>query len=241
VAQQSPGAASVVRRGFRMRMMHAVILGVGLGTAAAALWAAPAADCPPRRAALAEHFIRADCADCWRQRADAADAAPQWRFDWIVPALDAVDAPLAAAALPEAAERSVRAAAAPALPMRTAVGRLAPPRGARLTVSAGPAWHGYIGVQVDASGSWPKGSSVWLALVEQLPAGSEGSPAPRALVRSVAGPLPLPPSRSGFAQGHLHAMRWPEAAQPERLQPRGWIEAADGRILAVASPQCPLR
>ena len=44
-----------------------------------------------------------------------------------------------------------------------------------------------------------------------------------------------------FNVNHLRAMRWPDSAKPERLQARGWIETADGTMLAVASPRCPLR
>ena len=46
---------------------------------------------------------------------------------------------------------------------------------------------------------------------------------------------------AGRAKGvtHLRALRWPEGAKPERLQARGWIEAADGSLLAVAAQRCP--
>ena len=33
----------------------------------------------------------------------------------------------------------------------------------------------------------------------------------------------------------------PETAQPTRLQARGWIEAPDGALLAIATDRCPLR
>ena len=72
-----------------------------------------------------------------------------------------------------------------------------------------------------------------------LPAGSEANAGPRALVRSVAGPLPLDGAGRPTGTTHLRALRWPAGAKPERLQARGWIEAADGSLLAVAAPRCP--
>ena len=58
-------------------------------------------------------------------------------------------------------------------------------------------------------------------------------------MRSVAGPLPLDGAGNPQGMTHLRALRWPAGARPERLQARGWIEAADGRMLAVAAPRCP--
>ena len=59
------------------------------------------------------------------------------------------------------------------------------------------------------------------------------------LVRSVAGPLPLDGAKRPIS--HLRALRWPESAQPTRLQARGWVEGPDGRLLAVAADRCPAR
>ena len=221
-----------------MRIMHGLILGVGLLAAASAI-AAAAADCPPRDASLVEQFVSADCADCWRQGDDAADERAPRRLDWIVPGPGGADAPLSNAALPEALERVARSGIGTAsATQRLARSRLlAPPRATRLALGAGPAWHGYIGVQVDTAGPWPRGSQLWLALVELLPAGAEGNASARALVRGVAGALPI----GRGAGSHLHAMRWPESARLERLQPRAWIESAEGRIMAIASLACPLR
>ena len=202
--------------------------------------------------------MAADCADCWAaagsSRAGATAAAIGWRFDWITPATDA--APLALAALPEAAERAQRAGIPP--PPAGGQRQLGRPAAARLpglalAVASGPAWQGYFGVELKLQrgvpNSLPAGSSAWLALVERVPAGSEGSAIARELVRTVAGPLPLlgPPAAPGAASKasagapltHLRALRWPETAQPARLQARAWIEGPDGRILAVAADRCP--
>ncbi len=220
-----------------------MILGAGLLAAVAVCQPAGAA-CPAPGAPVVEHFIDAGCPDCW-----AADApAPQgaWRFDWITPGAD--DAPLSAAALPDATERLLRLGGAGPGP-RSQPARKLP--GLQLKVGSGPAWQGYFGLQLQlrtrgkaappggGQPAWLAGATGWLALVELLPPGSEVNNGPRALVRSVAGPLPL--DGAGRSQGitHLRALRWPTGALPERLQARGWIEAADGSLLAVAAQRCP--
>ena len=228
--------------------MHIHILGAGLWAAGAAFAAqavAPAA-CPTRDAAVVEQFISADCPDCWAAAAPVA-AAGQWRLDWISPT--SVEAPLSAAALVESAERAQRAGgpAPVAQQMLTTRSRLAPPpQRLSLSVAVGPAWHGYFGVQADIGGSAPPDSTLWLALVEAIPAGSDHSQVARELVRSVAGPLTTSgPAVTGKIRpktfNHLRAMRWPDIAQAERLQARAWLEAADGSLLAFASPPCPWR
>ena len=198
---------------------------------------------------MVERFISADCPECWSGNEAAAASAPAWRFDWVTPTPSGVEAPLSAAALVESAERALRAggpapaAPPPAVPPPASAHRPAA-RAAKspgLALAVGPAWHGYFGVQADVQGALPLGSSLWLALIEAIPAGAEGNPVKRELVRSVAGPLTLALPRGKAGIQHLQAMRWPDSAKPERLQARGWIESADGTILAVASPRCPLQ
>jgi hypothetical protein len=107
-----------------------------------------------------------------------------------------------------------------------------------LTVASGPAFNGYIGVQLDGRGRWPAGTSAWIALVESVPSGTDGTPVPRQLVRTVAGPLEPAELRSGERWRVLRSMRWPETAKPERLHARAWLERADGRIVAMAGERC---
>ncbi len=232
--------------------MHLFILGVGLAALASAAAAgaegrAGVRGCPAPQAAVHEQFIAAGCADCWSQTQGTAAGATAggggWRFDWIVPG--GADAPLSTAALPEALERLDRRGSPPPDDRQATVLRqpaAAPRPGLRLTVESGLPWAGYLGLQMTlhrtGRSALPAGSVGWLALVELLPEGSEGSPVARTLVRSVAGPLPLDSLRNGRGLSHLRALRWPETARPERLQARGWIEAADGRMLAVAADRC---
>jgi hypothetical protein len=223
--------------------MHPLILGAGACALAITLPSAQAA-CPAPQTLVQEVFMAADCAHCWSTPPSTRAGATGWRLDWISPTT--ADAPLAAAALPEAAERAARAGAASAVAAR--------PSALRLQVASGPAWNGYFGLKMTLqparAGSnragLPAGSTAWLALVELLPAGTDGSPGPRALVRSVAGPLPLD-GLVGLAAApspdlpvsHLRALRWPEGARPERLQARAWIEAPTGQVLLMAADRCP--
>ena len=199
---------------------------------------------------MLERLFSADCADCWglAQAAGgtASEPASRWLFDWIVPA--GADAPLAAGALPESAERLLRLGragpqgAADALPRQVLRATRQALPAAGLRVVSGPAWSGYFGLELRLASAKPSrlpaGSTGWLALVEQVPAGSDGTPVARSLVRSVAGPLALPAGPPSKPLTHLRALRWPAGAEPTRLQARAWIEGPDGTILAVAADQC---
>lgn len=197
--------------------------------------------CPIGNAPVTERFISADCTDCWAAAAGGSTPAG-WLFDWITPTPQGPDAALSAAASTEARERAERLGSTPPAAGESLVqpGRRSRPSRLVVQVQSGPAWSGYFGLQLDVRGKAPAGSSGWLALVEILPAGSEGSRIERHLVRSVAGPLAL--EGTGKPQGlrQLRALRWPESAQPTRLQARGWIEGPDGHIIAVAADRCNL-
>lgn len=178
----------------------------------------------------------ADCEVCW---AEPGPEQSGWRLDWITPA--SPQAAMAAAALPEAAERQARAQAqagpSPGSARGTAPGW---PRGWRLAAGSGPAWQGYMGLNLAlrpqrGAQPLPPGSTAWLALVEDVPAGTEGSAQARTLVRALAGPLPLDRRQ---ASAHLRAMRLAEASRPERLAVRAWVESATGQVLAMAADRC---
>ena len=199
--------------------------------------------CPRAGAAVIERFTSADCPDCWSAADVATAPAGAWSFDWIASTPTGSEAALAAAANTEAQERAQRAGGPSPTGAQTLTVRSTLPRapGLKLSVQSGPAWNGYFGLRLEARGRVPPGSSAWLGLVEMIPANAEGSAAERQLVRSVAGPLPLNTLRTDRVMSHLSALRWPETAQPTRLQARGWIEGPDGALLAIATDRCPLR
>jgi hypothetical protein len=195
--------------------------------------------CPPVHAAVVERFISAECAACWRDKNVEQPADAQWLLDWIVPSARGDAAPLSSAAPAEARGRAQRAKAEPGNG-RARVQRSAArdAGGLQLSVASGPAWNGYFGVQVDTGGRPAAGASVWIALVESVASGTDGSAVPRELVRTLSGPFKPAELRSGQPWQYLLAMRWPDTAQPARLRARVWIEDASGRIVAMAGERC---
>ena len=228
--------------------MHAWILGAAIAalssaavaTQPAVSSAAAAAQCPRESATVLERFIDADCASCWTSAAAPQPGANEWLLDWIVPSSRGDDAELSAAAPAEALQRARRALGKP-----PEAGITTPHRAQaradnalHLRVQSGPAWSGYVAVQLDGSGRVPAGATAWIALVEWVDAGTDGTPVPRRLVRTVAGPFEPMELRSGKAWQRLQALRWPATAKPVRLRAHAWIEQRDGRIVAMASERC---
>lgn len=203
-----------------------------------------------RSAPMTEHYLSADCADCWAAPArapvrdgPAAVASAGWRLDWIVPT-DAGDAAaLGSAAVPDAAQRLGRAGLAAPAGMQSLVVRdtIRPAPDTRMQLETGPAWSGYMGVRLTVRGRLPAGTQAWVALVEELDPGAEGSTQPRVLVRNVAGPLALHGKGAPARTVHLRALRWPDQALVHRVRARAWLEGADGRMLGMASDVCALR
>jgi len=189
------------------------------------------AACPaPAASALLERFIPADCDACWS--ADGIPAGAPFVLDWIVPSPRGDAAPLSAAALTEAASRAGALANDATLQRRQ---ELPPLHGLSFSVHDGPAWSGYIGLQmvVQRSGAaLPAGAVGYLALVENVRAGDDGTPIERRLVRALAGPFALAGARSKFE--HLVAVRLPIGAKPERLGAVGWVEVPSGQVIALA-------
>ncbi|MDD2925243.1 hypothetical protein [Rhodoferax sp.] len=196
---------------------------------------------------LLERFVNADCDTCWRDPATPAAVSGTLALDWIVPGSQGEDAPLAAAARRDAHLRL------------EALQRLRPDRqdsltsrvvawpDARLRVAHGIAFGGYVGASIELR--LPPGRKVsyplqaWLALVETLPAGLEGSVVARNLVRNV-----LQPTWNGHESlsnseqisfREFRAMNIPEGAQTTRLQVVGWLQDASGQLVMAAESACP--
>jgi hypothetical protein len=203
-----------------------------------ALAAAPAgATCssdglqPP--AGLLERFISADCADCWTGAA-VQPGTGELALDWIVPGRRGEDAPLAGAATRDALRRLL--ALRRDRPERT--GEVRHERGrpaGRLRVAQGPAVGDYVGTSIELRSPRPGGWSAWLALVEVLPAGTEGSQVERRLVRNLH-QIDWPPGAPRLSDSR--PMRIPEGARPERLRVVGWLEDASGRLREIAQTRC---
>lgn len=218
-----------------LSIRRATLLGAATAALSATATAAPTTCTPAQR--VVERFLPADCADCWQQPEARPLPGSTWMLDWIVPMGDA-GAALAAAALPEAAERRQMAAPTAHAAGTARVTRTLPASSAlRLRVTGGPAWNGYLGLELSSRGLPPVGATAYLALVEEIAAGEEGSPVARRLVRAVVGPLAL--NATGRRSTELRALRMPEGAKAERLRGTAWWVDAEGRIGGIVREGCP--
>ena len=197
----------------------------------------------PAPSALVERYLSADCADCWKQ--GQAPATGALALDWVLPGQQADDAPLAPVATRDAQTRL----AASTLPSPTArkARQTQLPNTATLPslrVAMGPAVGDYVAASISfapphEAGPW----SVWLALVQDVPSGTEGTPVPRLLVRNLL-MLALDKENllsvqesEGFRE--VRAMRFPEGVARSQLRVVGWIEDSLGRMDSIAVSVCP--
>ncbi len=231
-----------------MNKLSRLILGAALVAGLASIDARAQSYCSsdgvPRPTGLLERFINADCEACWSDSQTAAPRRGELALDWIVPGSRGEDAPLSAAARPEGLAR-VAALGRKAPLQADAVRRKASPGGRSLRVAHGLALNGYIGASIElkpgSGGPW----QAWLLLIETIPAGTDGSPVERNLVRNVLQPawdqstaLSKESQRRLF---ELRPMNVPDGAKPERLRVVGWVEDRRGRIVAAAQSRCEER
>ena len=191
--------------------------------------------------ALLERFINADCDACWAQ-AGPKPGPGELALDWIVPASKGGEAPLSAAA---SRDSTLRLEAL----QRSAPGTVDTARHVvqsalrGLRVSHGLPFNGYVGTSIALKSPPPGRWSSWLLLVETIPAGSDGTPIGRNLVRNAlqsswggAGPL----SKEELSRLYeARPMGIPEGATPSRLRVVGWVEDGRGRMRAIAQSRCP--
>ena len=113
-------------------------------------------------------------------------------------------------------------------------------------MARGLALSGYVGASIALKPVPTQGKArvltAWLALVETLPAGLEGSPVDRNLVRNVfQSTWKLPVKLSKTEQNHLfdqRSMSVAEGVNPDRLRVIGWLTDERGRVLAAAESVC---
>ena len=119
-------------------------------------------------------------------------------------------------------------------------------RGATLRVAHGLRLNDYLGASIELK---PIPAAVkkqrwtaWLALVETLPAGTEGSPVERNLVRNVfqtsweGSKKRLKTDQNRFFDAR--SMNIAPGAEPSRLRVMGWVENAQGQVMAAAQSRC---
>lgn len=204
-------------------------------------------DGQPKPTALLERFIGADCEGCWNDPATARPARGAVALDWIVPSARGDEAPLSAAARRDASDRLTalgRSAPQPAEHVQSTV--QATRMRATLRVAHGLPFNDYVaasleikpGSAVQRSGA----ATAWLVLVEAVPAGTEGTPVARNVVRNAFqrpwdGRIPLSKDEQTriFEQRSFYL---PEGTRAERLRVIGWVADAQGRVLAAAQSRC---
>lgn len=195
---------------------------------------------------LLERFINANCDTCWADPATPQAAAGQVALDWVVPGDKGSDAPLSAVAAREGLQRLEalrQAVPAQSLANTSPVKAI---KGATLRVAHGLPLSGYLGTSIELKPipAAAKGRqwTAWLALVETLPSGTEGSPVERNLIRNV-----LQTNWDGRKQlskteqnrfFDARSMSIAEGANPDRMRVVGWVENEKGEMVAAAQSRC---
>jgi hypothetical protein len=203
-------------------------------------------DDQPQPVQLLERFINADCESCWRDPATPKAGKNHAVLDWVIPGSKGEDAPLSAVASRDGLSR-LEALKTPA-PTEAMTSTL-PVKGLKnttLRVAHGIVLSGYTGASIELKPipAAAKGQQLtsWLALVETVPQGTEGTPVERNLVRNV-----LQSSWDGrkklskTEQNHFFESRSMSVAQgvnADRLRVIGWVEDAKGRVLVAAQSLC---
>lgn len=219
-----------------MRRLPALLLLLALAPAARALCTSD--DVPPPRALL-ERFISADCADCWPDPATPRPAAGTLALDWIVPSRKGPDAPLAVATSDDALARLHALRQAEPLRSSAALKPLGDPP-VELRLAQGAAFNDYVAVSISLKDPGREPWTAWLLLVETLPAGLEGSPVERNLVRKVFRPdWSRVVGRAPGPLAETRTMQIPEGARPERLRLVAVLQDAHGRIRGIRRTECP--
>jgi hypothetical protein len=224
-------------------------------------------DKQPAPTAILERFISADCDACWAAGSLPQPSKNQTSLDWIVPSPRGDEAALSAAAINDAMSRlqdlKLNWTAADAKMQTSAVQTITQAKAAsNVRVAHGLPFNGYIGTSIAftpsaalrASALQPKKLTpinhstqvlAYLVLVETLPAGAEGSNIERNLVRNVlVTPWDLQaqlakPRQNGFKPlFESRPLSLPQGVNPDRLKVIGWVQDAQGKILAAAQSRC---
>lgn len=208
-----------------------------------------ASDGQPKPLRLMERFTNADCADCWRDPATTKAPPGTAVLDWVLPGSQGDDAPLSAVASRDATFRLETLSLG--MPRTTSIQTTATTldpglKRSELRVARGLALAGYVGASIQLKPAPAKGKvtsvTAWLALVETLPMGLEGSPVERNLVRNVFQSSwnlgKKPPSSAQNRWFDQRSMGVADSVNPDRLKVIGWLADDRGRILAMSQSAC---
>ena len=218
-----------------VRTLAAALVCAGLTNASAQALSC-SNDGRPQPAALLERFMDAGCHDCWQDARAPQPPKGAAVLDWVLPSELGDEASLSAVALPESHDRQL-ALKRPDAPLPDS--HLTRPQSRHaLRVVQGFVVNGYLGAKLSYRPPSAQPYTAWLLLVETLPAGTEGSPVARQLVRAAAELRPATRNGRPAALNETRALRVPEGAQHERLRLLGWVEDAQGRMRALAQTHC---
>ncbi len=207
-----------------------------------------ASDGQPRPTQLLERFINADCDSCWSDPATPTTGAGQLALDWVVPGGKGDDAPMSAIATRDAL---ARLESLKKRPPAASSAQMQPVRGmgaTTLRVAHGLPLADYVGASIEIkpipASARGQNWTAWLALVETLPAGLEGSPVVRNLVRNLfQAPWNLRKQLSKTERSRFfdqRSMGIAPGVDASRLRVIGWVENQKGQIVAAAASQCQL-
>ncbi|MDA8444021.1 hypothetical protein [Paracidovorax valerianellae] len=224
----------------------ALLAALGCSPLLAQAQASCSSDGTAQPVALYERFINADCESCWAGPPAHVPGPSALVLDWIVPGGLADDAPLSAAATRDALQRLQDLGRGVPQFSDTHTAEVQPLPG-RLRVASGLAMNDYLGTGISFKPAprapLPAGDYAYsLVLVESVPAGTAGTPVDRNVVRNVlqgiwnAGTSLSKKEQSSWMENR--SMRTPEGANPERLFVAGWLQDAQGRIVAAAQSRC---
>jgi hypothetical protein len=211
-----------------------------LAVAAAAVQAQPSScssDAVPVPAALLERFISADCQQCWTDPQTPEAASGALALDWVTDGSKGEDAPLAAVATRDGQDRAEALGTQP--PDRSTSRfsrRIGDWRGLR--VAHGLPFNDYIAASIEFPRPPAGAGTAWLILVETLPAGTEGSPVERNLVRGAFTTRWQAGKSAPAKRYESRSMRLVEGTKVERLRVVGWLEDDQHRVRAMAQSRC---
>ena len=197
---------------------------------------------------LLERFINAECESCWQDPSTFKAKPGQVVLDWVVPGASGDAAALSAVAGIESLDRLQALKLAVPAQTGNSLKEVKPLAGASLRVAHGLALTGYLGVSIEfkptAKTNREQALTAWLALVETLPIGTEGSPVARSLVRNSIAVAwdgrDLAPSADASQSRRFESRVMSVAASVnvEQLRVIGWLENAAGEVVMAAQSTC---
>ena len=214
------------------------------GTAYAQSFCASDGQLKPRQ--LLERFINADCASCWKDPATLNATKDQLTLDWVTPGSKGDDAPMSAIATRDALTRLRSLKKLPPAASSVQSQQVPGMKGMTLRVAHGLPLADYVGASIELkpipASARGQNWTAWLALVETLPAGTEGSPVARNLVRNLFNAswkystVPSETEQNRFFD--QRSMGISQGVDATRLRVIGWVEDQNGVLVAAAASQC---